>query len=179
MTHLLNLAPEERLAAARAIRDATVAQQQRQIAEFEVWRPTPTRQENDLMAAHVWTLLKRWSLSPISPDAFDKTEPPGRPIPPTPPVCATLPNIAALAGLEVGDQLVGQQGTWTGSGVTFTRQWYRGALPIAGATLAVYAIIAPDVGYAIGLVVTATTNAGASSFASAAAVGPIVQGRKL
>jgi hypothetical protein len=79
-----------------------------------------------------------------------------------------------LDTLEVGHQLIGAQGTWTGPGIGYARQWFRGALPIAGATLPSYTLTAPDVGYAIGLTVVATTNAGASGIAAAVSVGPII-----
>ena len=48
-------------------------------AEFENWRPTPTRAEADLASAGTIVMKKIWDLSPIYPGALDPTEPAGRP----------------------------------------------------------------------------------------------------
>jgi hypothetical protein len=51
------------------------------IGEFEVNRPTPSQDEND-QAARVPPVIvspKRWDLSPVDPQSWDPTEPPGRP----------------------------------------------------------------------------------------------------
>ena len=57
------------------------------------YRPTPTPYENAAMAATgLPVLFKQWDKSPISPDAFDPTQPPG---PVVPPVNSALPVIMA------------------------------------------------------------------------------------
>lgn len=69
-----------RLAAARAYLAENAKRRRQQLAEFETTRPTPTQEENDLLAKDgELTMLKQWDLSPIDPSSFDPTEPPGRP----------------------------------------------------------------------------------------------------
>jgi hypothetical protein len=41
--------------------------------------PTPTQAESERMADGELVMLKRWDLSPIDPQSFDASEPPGRP----------------------------------------------------------------------------------------------------
>jgi hypothetical protein len=107
--------------------------------------------------------------------SFNSEEPPGRPVPPPPPICTVLPNVAFIAGLEVGDVLAGAVGTWSpGAGNNYDRQWYRGGRIILGATGITYTIAPPDVGFMIVFAVRATTPAGGQNLAAATAVGPCV-----
>ena len=70
------------------------------------------------------------------------------------------PSIVPHDTLEVGHQLIGQQGTWSGS-PTYVRQWFRGATPIPGATGVAYNLVDADLGAMIGMTVRAI-NAGGS-----------------
>jgi hypothetical protein len=146
--------------------------------EFETTNPTPLQSEADLLsdpATREFTLLKAWDLSPVNPNAFDPTEPPGRPgPPPVAPANTTPPTIIALDSLQPGHSLAGQNGVWTGTPApTITRQWYRDDAPIGGATGMSYVLAEIDVGAMIGLTHTATNSAGAAS-ADAAEVGPVL-----
>jgi hypothetical protein len=123
------------------------------------------------------TMLKQWDLSPIDPQGFDPTEPPGRPLPPTPPTNIAPPQVQLLGTLEVGQQLVCTTGTWTDNPTTYTRQWMRNATQIAGATAAGYSLVTADVGALIGCVVTARTAAGGTADASSNQVGPVTVAR--
>jgi hypothetical protein len=156
---------------ARATRDAQVAQRVSQQAEFQVWRPTPQPGEVSVAIGGV----KRWDLSRILLDQSpDPAEPPGRPVPPPPPINTVPPNVAQLDGVAVGDTLVATVGSWTPGGLTYERAWYRGGRIIPGATGIAYQIATPDVGYMIVFAVRATTPAGAQNLAGATAVGPCV-----
>jgi hypothetical protein len=161
------------LATARTARDAQVAQHASQFAEFATTRPTPARDEV-IPDGVVIGALRSWDLSPVDRSSFDPAEPPGRPLPPDQPICTMQPNIVLLGDTpDVGESLAGQQGTWTGSGLRFSRQWFRGARPIAGATGAAYVLTPPDVGYTVTFMVTVMTSAGGAGIAMAAAVGPV------
>jgi hypothetical protein len=165
---------DEKLATVKRALAAQAEERTRQIGEFAVWRPTPTREENNLMAAGELTMVKLWDLSPIDQSSFDPFEPPGRPGPPVaPPVNNAPPVITVLDTLELGEQLIGQVGVWSGS-PTYARQWKRGALDIAGETGAAHTLVGADVGSMIGFTVTGT-NAGGSMSADATEVGPVVQ----
>lgn len=94
---------------------------------------------------------------------------------PTPPVNTVRPTIQLLAGVQVGDQLAGQVGTWTGaSPFTYAREWTRNGSPIAGATAPGYTIATADIGAMIGLNVTATDTNGLETSMDAEPVGPVV-----
>jgi hypothetical protein len=73
----------------------------------------------------------------------------------------------------VGDHLHGSNGSWTGSGLSFTYQWMRcdadgaNCVPIAGATAADYTPTSADVGHALQFCVTATNSGGATTNCSA------------
>jgi hypothetical protein len=139
-----------------------------------VWRPTPLQAEKDSTArTRDIPLVKIWDLSPIDLSSFDPFEPPGRPVPPTAPANLTPPSIVSLGGIEVGDTLAGQSGSWTGIPTpTISRQWLRAGTPIAGATSPGYLLIEADLGLMIGIAVTGTNVAG-SATAEAEPVGPI------
>lgn len=143
----------------------------RSAGEFETTRPTPNQDECDRAALGEIVMLKQWDLSPIDPQSFDPTEPPGRPVGTPPPTNTVAPTVTAIGGLTVGEMLVSSPGAWTGS-PTYTRQWRRGATDIAGATTTGYTLAAADVGAMISARVTGT-NAGGSATASSNSVGPI------
>jgi hypothetical protein len=138
------------------------------------WRPTPTPFELSRQAIDPGDIVmnKVWDLSPIDPNAFDPT--PG-PMPGPPPANTTAPSIAFIAGVAVGDALAGIQGTWTGS-PTYTRQWLRDGVAIAGAVNPSYTLATVDIGAMIGLVVVGANPNGSTS-ASAEAVGPVTETR--
>jgi hypothetical protein len=104
-----------------------------------LWRPTPTRFENDTTAGSPTNIVmtKTWDGSPVDAWAFDPTQPPDLV---DAPVNLTPPTIALLGGLAVGDQLAGTQGTWSGN-PTVARQWDRHGAPIAGATAPGYTLV--------------------------------------
>lgn len=165
--------------AKRRPKDATdkILREPRMAGEFDVTRPTPLQSENDQLGAASGdiVMLKQWDLSPVDQQSFNPAEPPGRPA--GPPANTALPVITILTTLEVGQQLVCSNGTWTGA-PTFTRQWWRGsaATPIAGATGNSHVLVGADNGLMIGCTVTGTNATGAVT-ADAAAVGPIVPAR--
>lgn len=79
----------------------------------------------------------------------------------------------ALTGTaKVGQTLTVTNGTWTGTGITYTRKWFVGGEPInnAGTT---YVVKAADVGKTIKVDVTATNDAGAIVKSSNASVAVI------
>ena len=79
---------------------------------------------------------------------------------------------ASTGAPAVGDRLHGSNGTWIGSGLTFTYQWMRCAadssacLPIPGATTADYTPTSADVGHALQFCVTATNSGGSTTSCS-------------
>lgn len=89
---------------------------------------------------------------------------------PGPPNTA-LPTISGQA--IVGQTLTATQGTWTGTGLTFTYQWRRcdnaGAqcADISGATATTYELVAADSGHTIRVEVTAKNATGETTVASA------------
>jgi hypothetical protein len=163
-----------RLAAdrARVLRGATA--ERRAPPMGTTWRPTPTPYEANLRATSgAIPMTKVWDTSPVDAWAFDPTQPPDLV---DAPVCTVQPNIALIGSLEVGQQLAGAAGTWSGS-PTYARQWDRDGAPIAGATAPGYTLVAADIGAMIGLTVTAT-NSGGSASANALPVGPVVASRR-
>ena len=88
-----------------------------------------------------------------------------------PPVNTVLPAVTGTA--KDGQTLTSTTGTWTGTSITFVRQWMRcdGAggtcVAITGATATTYVLKPADVGATIRVQVTAT-NAGGSAQASSA-----------
>jgi len=139
------------------------------VGEFALTRGTPSQDESDRMAEGEVVMLKRWDLSPVDPQSFDPTEPPGRPT--SPPTNTVAPVVTAVPNLTEGSAAVVSNGTWTGS-PTLARQWKRGATNVGtGGTS--YTFVAADVGAMISCDVTGT-NAGGSLTVSTNAVGPIV-----
>jgi hypothetical protein len=82
-----------------------------------------------------------------------------------------LPTISGQA--VVGQALTATQGTWTGTGLTFTYQWRRcdtaGAqcADISGATATTYTLVAADATHTIRVEVTAKSATGETTVASA------------
>lgn len=83
--------------------------------------------------------------------------------------------LPAITGtLETGELLTVSNGTWTGSPVSYARQWTRDGEDIAGATLANYAQVEADEGAMIGCQVIATDADGGETLVFAVEVGPVV-----
>lgn len=82
------------------------------------------------------------------------------------PTNSVAPAITGTA--QVGQTLTVSAGTWAGGGITYTRQWRRGASNISGATAMTYVPVVGDIGSAITCRVTATNNAGSLIVTSAA-----------
>lgn len=89
---------------------------------------------------------------------------------PAGPVNTVAPAISGT--LAHGSTLTTTNGTWTGTGITYSYQWMSGANAIAGATSSTYVTGTSDVGNMITCVVTASNTGGAPSAVSNA-LGPI------
>jgi hypothetical protein len=84
----------------------------------------------------------------------------------------TLAPVAS-GGLSVNSVLSVTNGTWTGvPAPTFTYQWKRGGVDVAGATASSYTLVVGDVGAMMSCSVTAT-NATGSATAASNSVGPV------
>ncbi|HEY2542105.1 MAG TPA: hypothetical protein VGH92_03550 [Gaiellaceae bacterium] len=97
-----------------------------------------------------------------------------------PPVLAATAPPAVTGTFEVGQQLTGSTGVWTGTApITYAFQWYRcdagGAhcASVHGATKPTYRLVTADVGKTIGFTVNATDATGAKQPAYASLVGPV------
>lgn len=89
------------------------------------------------------------------------------------PAVVEEPSIASPDGLGVGAELMLDLGTWDGAPITYTAQWLRDGVAIAGATsTAGYTLVGADEGADISCTVTATNLFGATS-TTTAAVGPV------
>lgn len=88
----------------------------------------------------------------------------------TAPVNTVAPAISGT--LAHGSTLTSTTGTWTGSSITYSYQWYGAGAAISGATSSTYVTQASDVGNMITCVVTASNTGGAPS-ATSNALGPI------
>lgn len=71
------------------------------------------------------------------------------------------PSITGTA--EVGETLTADEGTWNGSPTSYSFQWLRGTVPIAGADEDTYVIVEDDVGEQLAVLVTATNALGGVS----------------
>jgi hypothetical protein len=120
--------------------------------------PTPTQAESERMADGELVMLKRWDLSPIDPQSFDASEPPGRPG--TAPVNEAAPVLSGFP--QVGVMAVCTNGVWTGPPI-YTRVWLRDGAAIAGVTGQTYNLVTADVGAMITVDVTAANDAGSAS----------------
>jgi hypothetical protein len=86
-------------------------------------------------------------------------------------ICTVLPAVTGNAW--VGQVLSATTGTWTGTGLTYARQWRRNGTPIAAATAATYTLVLADLGASITCTVTATNTDGSVN-ATSNAVGPVL-----
>ena len=83
-----------------------------------------------------------------------------------------MPTVDGIA--KIGQTLTAINGTWTGDGITFARQWSRcdaagaSCAPVGGATGETYAPTTADVGKTLRVTVTGTNSEGTSSAASQA-----------
>ena len=85
----------------------------------------------------------------------------------TPPRSTGAPQVSGTAA--TGRTLSCVNGTWAGATPQrYTYQWLRDGTPLAGATGASYAVVAPDTGHALACEVKATNLAGAGAARSAA-----------
>lgn len=64
---------------------------------------------------------------------------------------------------QVGQTLAVSDGEWSGFPDTYTYQWRKGGVNIAGATSKTYTPVAGDAGATIDAVVTATNSAGSTA----------------
>ena len=123
-------------------------------------QPTPTQLENDDAAKGQSHTNKTSDGSPLDPN--------------TPPWLQTLPTNTAVPAITgtpaVGNVLSCSQGTWTGTGLTFTYQWRRGATDIAGAITNIHTVVTADKTFTLSCRVTATNSKGPASATSAPTV---------
>jgi hypothetical protein len=89
---------------------------------------------------------------------------------PLAPVNTVLPAITGTT--TENETLTVSNGTWSNTPTGYTYQWKRGGVNISAATTGTYGLQAADVGTTITCTVTAT-NAGGSTAATSAGVGPI------
>jgi hypothetical protein len=161
----------ELLERARAYHDEQEQIRLRQIGEFEVTLATPNLDECNRAAANEVVMLKQWDLSPVDPQSFDPTEPPGRPTPPpSPPANTVAPNVTGTP--ELASTLTCSPGTWIDA-TSQGYQWLRGATNVAGATGPTRMLAAADVGAMMYCRVTATGPGGSTPVVSNT-VGPVV-----
>lgn len=83
------------------------------------------------------------------------------------PVNGVIPAISGTA--QEGEELTAYPGVWAPF-ASFSYQWQRDGVDIAGATGQTYALVGADVGAAISVVVTATNTGGSASAESAPTV---------
>lgn len=84
------------------------------------------------------------------------------------------PTISGTA--KVGQQLTALPGTWTPSTVTFTYQWLRSGVAIAGATASTYTAVAGDAGAALSVSVTGSAPGYNSATGTASATSAVLPG---
>jgi hypothetical protein len=85
---------------------------------------------------------------------------------PCPPLNQALPAISGTA--DEGQTLSCSDGTWSGRGLAFSREWLRDGTPVAGATANSYLLTAADATHQVACRVTATDPDGTASATSAA-----------
>lgn len=83
-------------------------------------------------------------------------------------VPANTVNAAVTGTAQVGQTLTATENTWTGGGITYTYQWQKAGVNIAGATRRTYVPVVGDVGSAIRVLVTGTNAAGSFTRTTAA-----------
>ncbi|WP_137844446.1 carboxypeptidase-like regulatory domain-containing protein [Microbacterium sp. 2FI] len=86
----------------------------------------------------------------------------------------SAPQVTGSA--RVGSKLTHTDGEWSVTGLSFTRQWFRGAEVIGGATGVDYSIVADDLGRTISVAVTAHREGFSSTTASSAATSEVAVG---
>ncbi|MFL5894587.1 MAG: hypothetical protein ACJ76Z_05675 [Thermoleophilaceae bacterium] len=90
----------------------------------------------------------------------------------TAPVSTTDPSANGGGSPAVGDQLSGNAGGWTGSGLTYAYQWMRcdsagqACVAIPGATNTIYKATSDDIGHTLSFCVTATNSGGSATSCS-------------
>jgi hypothetical protein len=92
-----------------------------------------------------------------------QSSPPGQQSPSN----VVAPSVSGSA--VAGQTLTASTGSWSGSGIKYAYQWRRcgnGCVSVAGATGSSYLLGAPDVGYTLEVVVTASNNNGSASATS-------------
>lgn len=85
------------------------------------------------------------------------------------------PPVNTVAPVMSGSYIVGQtlsvtNGTWTGSGISYSYQWRRDGVDIVGATNSTYTLVSADDSKVIACNVTATNTAGSASVLSNAII---------
>lgn len=80
---------------------------------------------------------------------------------PAAPVNTVAPVVTTDGTPATGETVTCSTGTWTGTGITYTYQWYRGASAISGETTSSYVLAVTDEGASITCRVTATNGGGA------------------
>ncbi len=91
-----------------------------------------------------------------------------------PPVNVAVPTIAGEPAYR--ERLTATPGGWTPpTGLTFTYQWARDGVAIAGATAAAYRIDLADLGHTLSVTVTATDATGTPATAVSAPTGPVAR----
>jgi hypothetical protein len=92
---------------------------------------------------------------------------------PAAPVNTVAPAVTTDGTPATGETITSDHGTWTGTGITYAYQWYRGVSPITGETAASYTLLVTDEGANITCRVTAT-NGGGSATANSNIIVPAV-----
>lgn len=82
------------------------------------------------------------------------------------PVLTVIPTISGTA--EVGETLTANNGTFTGTGITYTHQWFAGGVAISGATATTFVLTSAQLGKVITVRVVATNSGGSAQAFSAA-----------
>jgi hypothetical protein len=88
------------------------------------------------------------------------------------PVNTTPPSISGVA--QVGSTLTASPGIWANSPESYTYQWKRNGVNIAGATASTYVPAVADQGLALSVAVTASNSGGTSSPASSSATSAVI-----
>jgi hypothetical protein len=114
-------------------------------------------------------------VAPVQPSSVPTIpQLPWPPLPPTPPPVNTAPpGVTVVTDLQVGSTAASTTGTWTNA-TSFARQWLRSGAPIFNANGTSYAFVQADVGFMIGLIVTAIGPGGETS-AESNEVGPVIE----
>lgn len=112
-------------------------------------RPDGTHPEAENLAAFLTAAL-------TEAQKYDETTP------------ANTVNAAVTGTAQVGQTLTATENTWTGGGITYTYQWQKAGVNIAGATRRTYVPVVGDIGSAIRVLVTGTNTVGTFTRTTAA-----------